>query len=350
MFFVQSKVMLTRFNCNYSDCSLMLDISQSEKTMKKSGVSFGDDKQLGVDNPFSGDNGFGQGLPKTNSESPEHLGNFDVRVIPGGGSSKHGNDQIKPDFVLPDGGETVHLDVFPGNGVHPPVVRSTEYVTYKSVIHIAVFARYQKPEGEQLIKDVGYLHAATGEDFHLIFAGYSQTKPVVSERGALSVPKEIALPGETWFYDDYEFFKQVRMVEGATTWKYAGGLQLLICDVEIADDQPANISQMFVEKKAALENVILIDVEEIKENKLFADFDRFFEALRTIIHNIQSGPNSSSSPTFQLSDHLGLKKGIVVTKRALAKAFKLEFFEAIDEAITLNSFAVKDIRMTPTSN
>lgn len=291
--------------------------------MKKRGP-FSNSKQLDVGKPFSEDNSFGQNLPKINSGSIEDLGRFNAQVIPGCGT---------------------------GNKVNPLVDLSNVQITIKPVIHIVVFARYQKSEGEQLIKDIGYLHAATGDVFHLIFAGYSQDKPAVSVRGALSAPKQInLLPGLTWFYDDNEFNKQVRIVSESSTWKYDGGFQLLICDVTTVDGLPANIYQMFSEKNSGLENVILIDVKKVIDDGLFPDFDHLFEALRTIIYDIQLQSNSTSSPTWQLSNRLGLKKSVEVTKRALAKAFKLEFFEAIDEAITLNSFAVKDIRKKSTSD
>jgi hypothetical protein len=309
--------------------------------MKKD-ESFNDSKQLDVDKPFSDENGFEQDLPKMNSGSLENLGKIDVRVIPGGISSKPGNVQIKPGLVFP-GGKNAH--VITVNEVKPHAGLSNVQITIKPVIHIVVFARYQKSEGEQLIKDIGYLNAATGEDFHLILAGYSQDMPAVSVHGALSAFKEInLLPGLTWFYDDNEFNEQVRMVAESSTWKYDGGFQLLICDVTTADGLPANIYQMFIEKNAGLENVILIDMKKVVDDGLFPDFDHLFEALRTIIYDLQLESDSTRSPTWQLSDRLGLKKGGEVTKRALAKAFKLEFFDAIDEAITLNSFAVKDIR------
>lgn len=212
------------------------------------------------------------------------------------------------------------------------------------VIHVTVFARYQRPEGEQLIKDVGYLNAASGEDFHLVLAGYTRTKPQESG-AALTEPRTIQLrSGVAWFYDDIEFDKQVRMVEGATTWKYGGGLQLLICDVPTAGRRAVDTREMFVEGKALLEHVIVVDVDELKENKLFAEFDRFFAALRTIIREVQS--ENSERLTWKLSDRLALTQSGVGLK-AVAKALKLDFYEAFDAAKSLKSFAVRNIRKGP---
>lgn len=275
-------------------------------------------------------------------------GKFIAEVVPGGRNTRD-NNQIVPAYVIPSDNRKPHqtheVKIIGNHGLTVP---------NRPVIHIAVFARYNRPEGDQLIKDVGYLHAASGNNFHLVLAGYSLTKPDSSELGALSSPKEIVLGSDvTWFYDDKEFSDNIAIVEKNSTWKYKGGLQLIICDVNNTNGKPANIHQMFVDGLASLENVILIDVDELKKNDLFPDFDRFFEALRTIICDIdleENSPdsdfhdsNSSSGPTWELSDRLGLKKGFDVSINALAKAFKLNIAGAIGAAIKLQNFAVRDI-------
>lgn len=314
--------------------------------MKKGGGQFGNDGQYGAEFPFVGGDGFVQNLPTANSGSTDHSGISDesaeMRVVPGGGKSTHENDLIKPTFVNKGGAEIDVDKEHPNSLPEKPIPDQT-------IIHIIVFARHQKTEGEQIINDANYLNVASGNNFHLVLAGYSQAKPEDSKHQSLIAPKEIVLRDLTWYYDDIEFFENVRMVEETSIWKYPGGLQLLICDVKISDGQPANIYQMFIEKNASLKNAILIDVDELKNNKLFADFDRFFEALRAIISEIHtdsssSGANSNNGPTWLLSDRLGLKKGVAVTKKTLAKVFKLDIFGAIDEAITLKNFAVRDIR------
>jgi hypothetical protein len=234
-------------------------------------------------------------------------------------------------LVIPQDG-----DARPGAGVVPEPLQA--------VIHVSVFARYTRPEGDQIIKDVGYLNAASGDDFHLVLAGYSHTWPRQTE-GRLSDPIEIKLPlFKSWYYDDQNFARQVQMIEGATTWEYGGGLQLVICDVMVPGRHAATTQEIFTANRGLLEHVIVIDVDELKDKKLFADFEHFFARLRTIIRDVRS--THTEKLTWALSDRLGVDQGGVAL-RTIAKALKLDFWEAFDSAMSLKSFAVRDIRKKP---
>jgi hypothetical protein len=85
----------------------------------------------------------------------------------------------------------------------------------------------------------------------------------------------------------------------------------------------------------------VIDVDEIKEKKLFSDFDHFFAKLSNLIREVRA--ERTERPTWELSDKLGLTQGGVLLK-TLVKAFKLSWDEAVESAVSLKSFAVRDIR------
>jgi hypothetical protein len=304
--------------------------------IKIGGGSFG-----GGGNPFGGDDG-GSGWSDPTPETPSGWpkGPIETQVVPGIEGPGQG---IERRNVVPAEGERLApAQVVPEGGALDPNLLAGEPL--QAVVHMVVFARLHRSEGEQLIKDLGYLHAASGNDFHVVLAGYSRAKPAESA-GRLSDPKPIALAGGvTWYYDDVGFQDQVRMVEQATTWRYRGGLQLMICDVMVPGRRAASTRRIFTEPGASLEHVIVIDVEELKDKKLFADFDRFFAALRTIIEEIQAV--HSERLTWKLSDRLALTQGGVALK-TVAKAFKLDLWEAFDSAISLGSFAVRDVRKRP---
>lgn len=313
--------------------------------MKIGGGGFGGGGFPGGGNPPGGD-GFGSGPPDFDKRLIGNLPDGTARemhVVPGGDGTvqKH----VFPGSSGTGGGGPLPASVFPSDIPSPgsPLISAGHLAgLHQPVIHMVVFARYQMPGGEQLIKDIGYLDAASGDDFHLVLAGYTRDIPAITGT-TLSEPKAIPLRKDvTWYYDDAEFDRQVRMVEDATTWKYRGGVQLIIFDVPTIDRYAENMQAMFGDVNiASLANAIVVDVDEIKEHKLFADFDRFFAAIRSIIREIRL--EYPDRLTWWLSNRLALTQDGVALK-ALAKAFKPDFYEALDAVISLKSFAIRDIR------
>lgn len=301
----------------------------------KKGDPFGGGFPGGKD-PFGG--GESAGLPDSGSDLPSDfpVGPAQTHVVTG----LEGGFVAEKRGVFPQG---LEAEVNPEEGalVSPPALGTEPSAP---VIHLTVFARFHQEGAQQLIKDIGYLHAASGSAFHIVLPGYSRKAPA-QRPDRLSDTREIALGnGIVWYYDDHAFQAQVQMIEQATKWRYRGGLQVLVCDVQVPGRTGASTTHMFREGGARLEHVLVIDMEQLKENKLFSDFDRFFNALRPNIEEIVG--RGSARPTWDLSDRLGLSQGKVALK-LLASALKLNWLETLDEAKVLSIFAVRDLRRSP---
>lgn len=299
----------------------------------------------GGNSGFGGGNSPGGGQssgPRIGGNTQSPGGQINTQVVPGAQVGPgSGTGGVERRSVTPGGGTQNAAPL-----VNPQAGQSPQHVVEgadpaKPIIHIFVFARYQNTEGEKIVKDLGYLHAASGSDFHLILAGYSDTRPAPSS-SSLVEPKEIPLSGNRfWYYDDTEFRNMVDLVQDSTTWKYRGGFQLLICDVNVRDGEVAGIRQSFEGGQADLEKVIVVDVDEMRACKLFADFDRFFNALRDIIAEVRA--KFTSQLTWKVSDRLALTQDGVALK-VIAKSFKLDFLEAYETAQGLSNFAVRNLR------
>lgn len=213
----------------------------------------------------------------------------------------------------------------------------------KRVVHVLIFARYSMEDGKQIMQDLAFLDAASGDDFHLIMVGYYNQDPRGITFGRVSSVVTIEVgEGKTWYFDGAAFNRQMKLLEEHTTWNYDGGTQLLVIDAQTPDGIPTTIDALVDEKRGRFDWAITIDLQELKKLEIIPSLDHLLQAMRQRMPSATE--NLDASLTFELSDRLGLKLGKEMVVESLAKAMDLKLGELAKAGAKLAKFRVRDLR------
>jgi hypothetical protein len=211
-------------------------------------------------------------------------------------------------------------------------------------LHVLVFARYNNDDGKRILDDLAFLNHASGQEFHLVFAGYFADE---SKQEWMGLPEESTAVRvnhqDPWYFNARIFVEQFKHFERTTTWRYRGGVQLLIFDVETLNGRAAGVREMLQEGRTHFEHVIAIDVGELLEKKIITSFDHLFNTIRNLQGSASADSDAGPGPTWHLSDKLGFsKQGLALN--ILAQLFDLKLTAAALKTLELRHFAVRDIR------
>jgi hypothetical protein len=153
-----------------------------------------------------------------------------------------------------------------------------------------VFARGdRKAEGksvaEQLIGSVNYYNAESGHAFDFTYAGWETRNAETPELA----------------FDLAKFMTFKTFVEDLSTWTYSGETDLLIMNFCL---EPREAVGHF-----ETDEVIVLPIERMLRKKLIESIDGYMQQIFNFAHLIaaESAP-SRASPTWRLSDRLGLQR------------------------------------------
>ena len=132
-------------------------------------------------------------------------------------------------------------------------------------------------------------------------------------------------PG-SWLFSSESFDQIRRRLEAETTWKYGGGVELLLTNALCHPPGHARLE---------FASTIACDLEELKSKQAIASVEKFLEDVCRFAEG-----SSDDDPTWGLSDHLGVRSAGSALKRLALALLPKGIGGDIERAM---QFAIRDI-------
>jgi hypothetical protein len=193
----------------------------------------------------------------------------------------------------------------------------TRYATGHDGRRRLVGILFARPESSFAKSDINqhldYFHHRSGNHFDMFCAGY-HIEPVAPDE-----------PG-SWRFTSHSFDQIRRRLEAETTWRYGGGVELLLTNAVRHGRGPAELE---------FASSIACDLEELKAKQAILSVEKFFEDVCRFAEE-----SSDEDPAWGLSDRLGMKSAGSALKRLALALLPKGIGGDIERAM---HFAIKDI-------
>lgn len=208
-------------------------------------------------------------------------------------------------------------------------------------LYAVIFAKYANERGKRLLDDIAFLTERPSGPFHCIVVGYSRERPADTLIGGqVWEPWEIRADGKIWYFDPWEFTRELKLFQARTGWKYKGGVRVLLFDVATDARKELGMDEILVEGRAQLDHVLEVEFEELRTEGLVRDLDQLIKAMRPLAEKAPVAV--ADRPTMQLAQSLGMG-GPAPDAAALSSAFGIELEQARTAGEIFRHFALRDL-------
>jgi hypothetical protein len=188
--------------------------------------------------------------------------------------------------------------VRPGAGIELPersVPQLPSITVYERLTGL-LFARPASEITKKILPHLHYFDLDSRENFTVTCMGYfiaDDTQSCVT-----------TVDGDRWGFSDEAFIKTKDHLESITSWRYSGGVDLLICN-ELIDVGTGFTS---LNKRRAM----CLNMDKLIQNATIFNFETFFQSIITFVKD-----NPAKSTVWHLSNEYGFRLALAGLKGAI---------------------------------